>query len=131
MVADFCAARGRADPFDDAGGLVPEDDRHWIAQRSFDHVEIGMAKAGRTDSNQHIGRLQVRRRDGFDRHRRLHGMQHRGPIPEGHQATALPESAAKAWSISAEVISHSLPKFATTARIKASTEPFALSLSPR
>ena len=71
MVADLNAARGGADLLDDAGGLVPEHDRHRIAQRSLDHFEIGVAEPGGADPHQHVGRLQRRRRDRFDRHRRL------------------------------------------------------------
>src|SRR6185295_16243022 len=107
MVADLNPARGGACLLDDACGLMSEHDRHWIAQGSFDDLEIGVAKARGADFYEHVGRLQLGERYGFDRHRRLRGMQHRGSVAQGHQATALP-SAASASSISAELISHSL-----------------------
>jgi hypothetical protein len=95
VVARFDAARGRADLFDDARGFMSEHDRQGITQRSLDHLEIGVAKAGRADSNQNVGRLQGCRRDRLDRDGLLRRMQNGRAIFESHQATALPESTAR------------------------------------
>ena len=98
---------------------------------AVDDLEVGVAKSGGAHPHQYVGGLQRRGGDGFDRQRRLRRMQHRGAIAQRHQATALPASAASAASRSAEVISHSLSKLATTARMKGSTAALALSGAPR
>ena len=84
VIADIYAARGSANLLDDPGRLVPEHNRHGIAQRSLNHFQIGVAKSGRTDPHQHVVRFQSHCRDRLDRHRRLRGMQHRGAILQSH-----------------------------------------------
>jgi len=129
--AAIVRTRDRQGLFDDACRFVPKHDRKRIAQRSLDHFQIGMTKPGRTNPHQHVGRLQARCGNGFDRQRRLRRMQYCGAILERHLDSTLSASAVRARSRSADVISHSFPKFATMARMKGSTMTFATASSPR
>ena len=58
MVAGRYAVDARADRLDDARPLVPEDDRHGIAERAFDHFEIGVTQSRGHDADQDVARLE-------------------------------------------------------------------------
>jgi hypothetical protein len=66
MVPRLYPARGRANLFDDPGSLVPQHHRHGIAQRSFDHLEVGVAKSRSANPHQHVGRPESGGGNGFD-----------------------------------------------------------------
>ena len=90
MVADRDARAPRADLLDDPGRLVAEHDRHRIAQRALDDLEIGVAQPGRLDPHQHV----VAALSGpavtvsiFERG--LGRVQDRGAVGEGHPRPSL------------------------------------------
>jgi hypothetical protein len=50
VIANGDATCLRPNLLDNARRLVPQHDQHRIAQRAFDHFEIGMAKSDRLDA---------------------------------------------------------------------------------
>jgi hypothetical protein len=74
----------RSDLLDDASGLVPEHDRHGIAQRAVDHFQIGVAETGGAHAHQHVRRAERCGADLLDRQRRAGLVQHRGAIGQAH-----------------------------------------------
>ena len=80
MVADFGVSTSTPDAFDDAGRLVSEDHRQRIAQRSADHLEIGVAKARRPHSDHHVARRRIADGHMLDDKRCAGPMEHGGTV---------------------------------------------------
>ena len=80
MVADLWRVDVGAHTFDHAGSLVAEDHRQRIAQRSADHLEIGMAKARRPHPDHHIARRRIADGHMLDDKRCASLMEHGGTV---------------------------------------------------
>jgi hypothetical protein len=84
MVARLDRFHCRAHLFDHAGGLVTQHDRHGVAQRPVDDLEIGVTKAGGANADQHIRGRKRCRADLLKDEWRPRLMKHGRLILQGH-----------------------------------------------
>ena len=80
-VPDRDRVHARADLFDDAGGLVAEQERELVVDPALAVGQVGVAHPARLHPHDHLTRARIRDRDRHDLHRRTlrPGNQHHEP----------------------------------------------------